>query len=342
VTRGPETHPGDDAVPGGVALPADAVAPADTGMARGNLADVVAPADVSRAGAVAGQRPAGPSAVCVTVSEPDAELAADALWQAGAAAIEERPGLLIAAPAAGGDPAPLVGAVRDRWPAEVVAVDLDAALDAWRAYARPVVVADRLVVRPPWAPGSPGSGDLIDVAIDPARVFGSGAHPSTRLALAALVDVVRGGERALDVGCGSGVLAIATLLLGAGSAVGVDIDPDALAATRANAGRNGVAERLTIAADVDSLLTDARAGGVRRPPVGGAYDIVVANLLLPDLVVVAPDVCRAAARPAASVVVSGILAGQRAAALAPFTAAAFEPVDEREEDGWLGLTLRAG
>jgi ribosomal protein L11 methyltransferase len=131
------------------------------------------------------------------------------------------------------------------------------------------------------------------------------------------------------------VLAIGALLLGAGAAVGVDVDPAALDATRANADRNGVADRLTVAADLGGG-TSGRAGGAG----GSAYDLVVANLLLPDLVAVAPDVLRAAAGPGATLVISGILAGQRAAAVAPFAAARFEPVDEREEDGWLALSLR--
>ena len=213
------------------------------------------------------------TAVRVAVTAAEAELAADALWQAGAAAIEEQAGALVAATADGGDPARLLAAVAGRWPAEAVPVDLDGALDAWRLHARAVAVGDRLVVRPPWvervgagAPGGPPS-DAVDVVVDPGRAFGHGAHPTTWLVLRALVDLVRGGERVLDVGCGSGVLAVAALALGAGSAVGVDIDPAARAATRANAARNGVADRLAVLDDVARL--DGTAGGAAggRPPV---------------------------------------------------------------------------
>jgi ribosomal protein L11 methylase PrmA len=310
-------------------------------------------------------------AVQVAVPDAEAELAADALWQAGAVAIEERPGLLIAATTDGRDPAALVEAVAGRWPAEVVAVDVEAALDAWREHARPVVIADRLVVRPPWVepppaaipappghcprncepnwlPGNhagsqlraqrsgkgdalaPGTGDeLLDVVVDPGRAFGGGAHVSTRLALAALVELVRGGERVLDVGCGSGVLALAALALGADEAVGIDIDPEAVEATRANAERNRVADRLVVA-------TDLPAAGPASP-----YDLVVANMLLPDLVAVAPTVARVAGRHAA-VVISGVLTDQRAAVLAPYAGLGLEPVAERTDEGWLALTLRVG
>jgi ribosomal protein L11 methylase PrmA len=416
VTADPPGKPGG--TPGGY-VHGDVAVPADAGVSGGTRGDDV-PGDVAvPADAIAGSGPAVAWVVRVAVPDAEAELAADALRQAGAAAIEERPGLLIAAPAGGGDPAPLVGAVRGRWPAEVIAVDLDAALDAWRAFARPVVVADRLAIRAPWVPpggsgnrvtswlpanhgvtqvrpqratagdrpGPPISDDVVhvvEVVIDPGRAFGSGAHPSTWLALAALVDVVRGGERVLDVGCGSGVLAIAALLLGAEAAVGVDVDPAAVAATRANAERNGVGERLVVCDHLAAALTstpaeDAAAGSVADAAVdsvggaavgsvggaavgsaggaavdsaagrhgGAAYDIVVANLLLPDLTNVARHIAprlrqAAAAGAAATVVLSGILAGQRAAALWPFAAAGCEPVDEREQDGWLALTLRAG
>jgi ribosomal protein L11 methyltransferase len=257
----------------------------------------------------------GDRTVRVTVPVADAELAADRLWHAGASAIAERevPGAVVLE--AGGDPGSLLPAVADRWPAEAVVVDLDSALDAWRPYARAVRIADRLVIRPPWvAP----VGAEIETVVDPGRAFGSGAHPSTRLALAALVDLVRGGERVLDVGCGSGVLALAALGLGASAAVGVDIDPAARAATAANAARNGVTGRLAV--------TDV---------VGGRYPLVVANLLLPDLVALAPAIA-GAIEPGGSLIVSGVLDSQRAAVE---SAHGLRVVDARGEEGWLALTL---
>lgn len=272
-------------------------------------------------------------AVRVAVPPGEAELAADALWQAGAAAIEERPDELVAA-TADADPAPLLAAVAGRWPAAVEAVDVDAALDAWREHARPVVIGRRLVVHPPWAPPAPeDAAGRCAVVIDPARAFGHGAHPSTRLVLAALDDLVRGGERVLDLGCGSGVLAIAALALGAAAAVGVDGDPAAVAATVDNARRNGVADRLTVVeGDAGSGDGDAGAAG---------YDLVVANMLLPHLVELAPVVGRALA-PGGIAVVSGVLDGQRDRLAAAYGAAGLAPLAWAGEGGWLALTLRAG
>ena len=115
-------------------------------------------------------------AVQVAVDGPaEAELAAEALWGAGAVGIEERAApdraggvVLVAGVALGGDPRALLDAVGDRWTAELVEVDLDAALDAWRVHARPVEVGGRLVVRPPWVSSSgDGPSGRVEVVIDP-------------------------------------------------------------------------------------------------------------------------------------------------------------------------------
>jgi ribosomal protein L11 methyltransferase len=264
--------------------------------------------------------------VQVTAPAAEADLAADALWQAGAAAIEERSAagataevvvLVAAAPGGDPDPGPLLAAVSGRWPAEVVAVDVEAALDAWRDHARPVVVGDRLVVR---LVGEPGPGTLV---VDPGRSFGSGAHPSTLLVLEALVEVVAGGERVLDVGCGSGILGLAALALGAGEALAVDIDPAARATTVANAERNGLAGRVTVA-----------------EAVSGRHDLVVANLLLPDHRALAPAVAAAVSR-GGTLVVSGVLAEQREAMVGAYGAAGLVLEGERRAEGWLRMIWRS-
>jgi ribosomal protein L11 methyltransferase len=274
----------------------------------------------------------GSAVEVVTAGGTDAELAADALWRAGAVAIEERERpdgvVLMAGPPPAGDPVMLVAAVAERWPARVVVVDVGAALDAWRPHAR-AVAAGRFVVRPPWLP-PPASGPVgpgpVEVVVDPGRAFGSGAHASTRLALLLLGDMVAGGERVLDVGSGSGVLAVAALVAGAAVGAAVDVDPAALDATRANAARNGVARRLAVADRVDR---------VDRP--GDGFDLVVANLLAPVLVELAPAVA-GALRPGGTLVLSGLLAGQRAQVLAAYPQ--LTVTAEQGEDGWLALRLR--
>ena len=274
--------------------------------------------------------------VRATVPAAEAELAADALWAAGAAGVEERSGdgptgdvVLVAGPPVGGDAAALLAAVAGRWPAELVPVDLGAALDAWRDHARPVRVGP-IVVRPPWvSPPADAGPSAIDLVVDPGRAFGSGAHASTRLALAALADVVRADDRVLDLGCGSGVLAVAAARLGAGAVAAVDLDPEAVTATRDNAVRNGVADRV--------LVVDGDAA--RATVVDGPFDVVVANLLLPDLTAAAPTVSSVLA-PGGTVALAGVLVepgDRRARRLqggGPGGGAA-----ARRDDGWTALVL---
>jgi ribosomal protein L11 methyltransferase len=274
-----------------------------------------------------------------TAGGVDAELAADALWRAGAVAIEERAtagGVVLVAATDSSDrlgAGPLLEAVAGRWPAEAVPVDLDAALDAWRPHARPVA-AGRFLVRPPWTTppncvpetgiGGPGNAiSGVEVVIDPGRAFGSGSHASTRLALEALGEVVSTGDRLLDVGCGSGVLAIAALLAGAAEAVGVDTDPEALAATRANAARNGIADRLTVAETLP-------AG-----PAPGGFDVVVANMLAPTLIELAPTIT-GTLRPGGHLVLAGLLSSQAEAVLAAYPVLT-RPTTRRSDD-WLALS----
>jgi ribosomal protein L11 methyltransferase len=271
------------------------------------------------------------SVVRVAVPAADADLAADALWQAGAAAIEERDTptalLLVAGVAPGAEIGPLLAAVDRRWPAEVAAVDIDPALDAWKPFARAVRAGDRLVVRPPWVPAIPAR-EAVDVVIDPGRAFGSGAHASTRLALVELQRLVGGGERVLDAGCGSGVLGIAALALGAAEVVGVDNDPAAIAASRANATRNRLGDRFRASyGPLDEVAA-----------TDGPFDLVVANLLLPDLVALAPTL-RAALTADGSVAMSGLVVDQRRPVVAAATRSGLVPVGEQAAEGWLAVTF---
>ncbi|HEX5980992.1 MAG TPA: 50S ribosomal protein L11 methyltransferase [Thermoleophilaceae bacterium] len=108
--------------------------------------------------------------------------------------------------------------------------------ERWKQFHEPVLVGDRVFVRPPWAAPRPGT---LDIVVDPGRAFGTGAHPTTRLSLELLLDLAPGGSFA-DLGCGSGVLAIAAAKLGFGPVAAVDNEEAALEATRVNAAANGV------------------------------------------------------------------------------------------------------
>ena len=155
----------------------------------------------------------------------------------------------------------------------------------------PIRVSGRLWIVPSWheAP-DPAAINLI---LDPGMAFGTGSHPTTRLCLEWLEREIRGGERVLDYGCGSGILAIAAARLGAASVAGVDIDPQAVEAARANAQRNGVTAGFFDSAE----------------PVAGEYDLVVANILSNPLRVLAPAIC-AHVRRGGRLALSGILREQ--------------------------------
>lgn len=262
--------------------------------------------------------------VVVEVERAEAELAADALWQAGASAVGEadlgdgRVRLTADVP----DPT-LVPA---RWAARPVEVDHGADLDAWRAHAEPVRAGQRVLLVPAWREVPPAGPDDVVVVLDPGRAFGSGSHPATRLVIAALEPRLRPGDRVLDVGCGSGVLAVVALRLGAGAAVGIDIDPAAVAATRENAARNEVADRL----EVD---------GRPLAEVDGAFDLVLANIGVRALTDLAPALAARVA-PGGHLVLSGLLEDQADAVVA--RCAPLTEVARLAEDGWAAPVLTAG
>jgi ribosomal protein L11 methyltransferase len=255
------------------------------------------------------------------VDAGEAELASDALWQAAPSAVSEV--------AAGPGRVRLIADVADLsrvpspWTPRVIEPDSAAHLDAWRAWARPQRAGRRLVLQPAWLPVDDGGDDLV-VRLDPGRSFGSGSHPSTRLVLAVLEDELRAGDRVLDVGCGSGVLAVAACLLGAASATAVDVDPDAPRVTDRNAEANGVAS-----------LVDASSTPVAE--VTGSFDVVVANIGLRVLRELAAPL-RARVAPGGLLVLAGLLDGQVDEVVAAHHLST--EVGRRSAEGWAVVLLR--
>ncbi|KZC17989.1 ribosomal protein L11 methyltransferase [Rhodanobacter sp. FW510-R12] len=166
---------------------------------------------------------------------------------------------------------------------------------AWMDQFKPMPFGRRLWIYP-WNIEPPVDDDLVVVRLDPGLAFGSGTHPTTALCLEWLDGLDLAGKTVTDYGCGSGILAIAALKLGAAGAVGVDNDPQALTASRDNAERNGVADRLAL-----FLPEDVEAE---------ATDVFIANILAGPLGELAPTFA-AAAKPGAPFAISGILAGQQ-------------------------------
>lgn len=194
----------------------------------------------------------------------------------------------------------------------------------WLEHWPPQRFGERLWVVPRAKQDEVTDPDAVRLLLDPGLAFGTGSHPTTALCLEWLGPAALKGKTVLDFGCGSGILAIAALLLGAERAVCVDIDPQALTATRDNATVNGVADRIT------TLLPDDFEAA--------AYDLVLANILANPLVNLAPLLSRCAA-PNGALVMAGLLDRQaddvRAAYLSSFD---FSPDVTRE--GWTRLTAR--
>ena len=182
---------------------------------------------------------------------------------------------------------------------------------------QPLQITPRLWVVPSWhAAPDPAATNIV---LDPGVAFGTGAHPTTRLCLRWLDAVVTPDADVLDYGCGSGILAIAAMKLGARSACGIDIDPQAVLAARDNAERNRVAVRFTAAADAPAV--PAR--------------IVVANILANPLTVLAPLLARLT-RPGGYIALSGILAEQAQSVLEAY-AADFDLRPTASDEGWVLL-----
>jgi ribosomal protein L11 methyltransferase len=192
--------------------------------------------------------------------------------------------------------------------------------ERWKAFHQPVRTGP-LLVRPPWAPPDESA---LDVVIDPAQAFGTGAHPTTRLCLELLLELEPRGAL-IDLGCGSGVLAIAAARLGWAPVLALDHDPEAVRATLDNAAANGV--------DVQARRYDL----MREGPAPGA-PTVLANLLRPLLLRVAAD--GFAGRTPDALVASGLLAHEGDEVAAAFAAHGLREAARRGEGDWVALLLR--
>ena len=191
--------------------------------------------------------------------------------------------------------------------------------NAWKKYYHAMDIGQRLAIVPGW---ETYDTDRIVITMDPGMAFGTGTHETTSLCLETLDSMVKGGERVLDIGTGSGILAIAALKLGAAEAEGVDIDPMCVRTAGENAQRNGVADHFKV------LVGDL------SDKASGQYNIITANIVAAAILSLAPHVPVLMA-PGARFIASGIIDERKDEVLAGLKAAGLEPVEVKEKRGWV-------
>ena len=202
--------------------------------------------------------------------------------------------------------------------AEMEKVEQEDWQNGWRKYYHPMEIGRRLAVVPSW---QEYETDRIKLVLDPGLAFGTGGHETTSLCLEALDRLVKGGERVLDIGTGSGILAIAALKLGAAEAEGVDIDPVAVRTAGENAALNGVADRLTV------LVGDL------SDKASGKYQIITANIVANAILSLAPAVPGLMAEGGVFIA-SGIIDTRKDEVLAGLRAAGLTVRQVSEKRGW--------
>lgn len=224
------------------------------------------------------------------------------------------------------NPAEVLPLFRERLDAAGVPYTLDTAgveqedwQNAWKKYYHAMDIGSRLAIVPGW---ESYDTDRIRITMDPGLAFGTGTHETTALCLELLDSLVQGGERVLDVGTGSGILAIAALKLGAREADGVDIDPMCVRTAGENAERNGVDGRFRVL--VGDLSDKAE----------GVYDIITANIVAAAILSLAPAV-PALMAPGAKFICSGIIDERKDEVLAGLQASGLRPVEIKEKRGWV-------
>lgn len=227
------------------------------------------------------------------------------------------------------NPAEAVSFLSERLTAEGIAHELDEAVcknadweNNWKKYFKPMPVGKRLLIRPIWEQEF-DAGDRAVLHLEPGLAFGSGTHDTTRLCLESIENYAEKGKTMLDIGCGSGILSVAGLLLGADSAVGVDIDALAVKTAKENGETNGFSEpQFTV---LQGSMTDK---------VSGKFDIIAANIVA-DIIVMLCENVKNYMNPDAVFITSGIIVPREDDVVAAFEKNGLEIIARHESGGWL-------
>ena len=197
----------------------------------------------------------------------------------------------------------------------------------WKQYFKPITIGEKLLIKPSWEAADPAEKRRI-LEIDPASSFGTGQHNTTRLCLELIEENLAQGEKLLDLGCGSGILSIGALLLGAESACAVDIDDNSVRIAAENAQKNGISpERYT------AFCGDITSDEKLREKIGGGYDIVCANIVA-DVLIAMSGFFAGFLKDKGKLIVSGIIDTRREDVLSTISFCGFELVKSANSEDW--------
>lgn len=203
----------------------------------------------------------------------------------------------------------------------------------WKKYYKPFYLGENLLIKPEWEDIDNAEGKVV-LSMNPGHLFGTGTHHSTQLCMVELEKYIKSGDRVLDLGCGSGILSILSLLLGAENAVAVDIDPAAPATAMENLAMNGISpERYSVL--VGNVIDDETL----KAKIGGDYDVVVANIVA-DVIISMSATAYAQTKKGGYFITSGIIGPRGDEVKAAITEAGFEIVDVHDQSDWLCITAK--
>ena len=277
--------------------------------------------------------------VVVRTTPTEVEFVSDLLWSLGVVAIEEHwdPDGIVRLQTSLGDDIKVVEQAMKSLHVELdwsTVIVNDAVSNKWREFAQPTMIGERIVIAPAWCDDREVAevvaslaypDQAIVIPIEPASTFGMGDHPTTMTSLLMIEKYVKPGDVVIDVGCGSGVLGIGALRLGAVRAIGMDINPSCVAVSQENARLNHVDDRWTVTTEPVAVI-------------GFPADIVVANILAPALIELSNELKRLT-KPDGLLVISGVLTEHYehvAQVLMPL-----QECDRIEYGGWAAVAFRA-
>lgn len=200
----------------------------------------------------------------------------------------------------------------------------------WKQYYKPFRVGKSLIVKPSWENVEAGENDKI-LEIDPASTFGTGQHYTTKMVMETLEDVVKSGDRVLDLGCGSGILTIAAMLFGAKEATICDIFENAVKTASENIESNGFT---SFKAHCGNIIEDKKL----REEIGGGYDVICANIVA-DVIIAMSPLFEGFLKPGGRLVVSGIIDERADEVKTALSQNGWKSLSEKNEDGWNCILL---